>query len=301
MIFRHLRRTWHRERFQHHWAKIAIFVEQRQQEERRPGHKGKVLSTNYELVSHATRALEALRKAEELGARLGKDVPEVRRYLQYLINLPSLPAREIQAAAATEIDRLYDEFQSYRRRSPEAKFTDPTPEKTQSKNHQDLSSGAQSTEEVLRQLHDRAQTRLQDFDEETALQLVSKLNQQKIDEGVEAEGISLAECPMPLEEQARLMRIVYATVGQPFDGETWYNLMIAAWLTYNARHDRGELAFDYRHAVNVYRRSAAQKLGNSPEAEAAFANMIGAIYTLITGEPYDFTPPRPRKGRDTSY
>jgi len=96
---------------------------------------------------------------------------------------------------------------------------------------------------------------------------------------------------MPIAEQVRLMRMVYSAVGQPFDGESWYNLMIATWLSMNSSYNRGELRFSYREAVNRYRNIASKKdMPASVEAEAAFANLQGAIYSLITDEPYDFTP-----------
>lgn len=292
MIFRNIRRSWHQERFKNHWSQIETLLGFREKDERHR-RKRRVLAYNYELVSHATRALEALRKAEELGANLTENVSEVREYLQHLLDLPAVARASLESTSQGKIDRLYSEYLTYRQGDPSSGPEEATTSPKEERPVQEPQGSPPLDETaLLNQLDAKAQRRLDDLDSETALILVSTLRAKKLEQGVEADGLSLAERPMPVEAQVRLMRMIYALVGQPFDGEAWYNILIATWLTFNVKHDRGELEFDYQHTVDIYRNSVAPQLGESVEAEAAYANAIGAIYSLITDKPYDFTPPR---------
>jgi len=80
--------------FKYHYSKMSDLIDARTAYDLRED-KAMVLAFNYELVSRATRALTALRKAEELGAKLLGGNSEVREYLKRYVNLPSLPRRLI--------------------------------------------------------------------------------------------------------------------------------------------------------------------------------------------------------------
>ena len=65
LVFRNLRRSRHAERFSYHLQRIDRSLHMRE-EYVKEGRHGMVLAINYELVSDATRALDSLRRIEEL-------------------------------------------------------------------------------------------------------------------------------------------------------------------------------------------------------------------------------------------
>jgi hypothetical protein len=91
-----------------------------------------VLALNYELVSDATRALDAMRRVEEI-------IPDheispaqrsrgsiLREWLSSLTLLPALPAWRVQGpasdprrASVAEIDNLYEAFRRHHDLDPE--------------------------------------------------------------------------------------------------------------------------------------------------------------------------------------
>jgi hypothetical protein len=91
------------------------------------GLHGMVLAINYELISDATRALDALRRIEELtpdhqiSVASRTEIEALREQLNPLTSLPALPRWRVQdpdaggeQASHAEIERLHAE---YRRRS----------------------------------------------------------------------------------------------------------------------------------------------------------------------------------------
>lgn len=106
MFLKGLRRAKNRETLAWHVQQMSS-LEATRTELEREGQRGMVLAVNYELVSHATRALAALRKLEELGGSL----PDLRRYLLAILDLPAVPRSELNERPKAEIDRLFEEYQ----------------------------------------------------------------------------------------------------------------------------------------------------------------------------------------------
>lgn len=75
------------------------------------GLHGQVLAANYELVSHASRALAALRVSEELsGKALVEPAKEIRNIFVALLKLPAIPQHAVGSTPVEEIERLYHEW-----------------------------------------------------------------------------------------------------------------------------------------------------------------------------------------------
>ena len=122
LVFKNLRRSRHAERFSYHLQRIDRSLHMRE-EYVKEGRHGMVLAINYELVSDATRALDSLRRIEELTPadqltlQEGADYTEVRGQLSGLLKLPALPAWRVTGpssdpkhATQMEIDELYSQF-----------------------------------------------------------------------------------------------------------------------------------------------------------------------------------------------
>jgi hypothetical protein len=74
---------------------------------------GLVLATNYELVSHASRALALLRRAEELadgGPVSLQSAEKLRRYLTSRLEIPAIPRGALQDTPEDEIERLFQKW-----------------------------------------------------------------------------------------------------------------------------------------------------------------------------------------------
>lgn len=286
MILRAIRRRWHENRLRDHLDNIRALLDRRDEEEKR-GRKGKVLAINHDLMSHAAKALDALGQVEELGegGLPAEEVAQLRQELEHLTQLPSLAEREVRLFTVEEIDRQFSEYKAYSRERPS-----PNPSGASGgRNEEDESSVASLRDELGAPF----QKRLEELDERTAKTLISKLRARSRDgEGeLRVEGLTLADRPMPVELQARLLRVIYGMVGEPFNAQMWYQLLIGTWLSYHKRHENGALEFDYERAVEGYRERLASKIGDSAEHETAFANMQGMIFSEITGEPYEFRTP----------
>lgn len=75
----------------------------------RDGLKVMVLAVNYEIMSHASRALAELRKAEELsGGEV--DGTEMREYLAPKVDLPAVRRDEVDSVPGERVDSLYSDF-----------------------------------------------------------------------------------------------------------------------------------------------------------------------------------------------
>ncbi len=72
--------------------------------------KAMALAVNYELVSHASRALAELRKTEELApdAQLSS-AESMRRYLMSRASLPAISYNATEVTSRDEIERRYQE------------------------------------------------------------------------------------------------------------------------------------------------------------------------------------------------
>jgi len=120
-VFKKIRRNRHALRLANHIQRIdtSIAMRERYQSE---GRKGMVLAINYELASDAMRALDALRRVEELTTALSEggdrgDLEAVRRRLFDLTSLPALPLSRVRGdsslssrASQAEIEALYAQF-----------------------------------------------------------------------------------------------------------------------------------------------------------------------------------------------
>jgi len=138
-----------------------------------------------------------------------------------------------------------------------------------------------------------AEQRLAQLDDGAAFMLVLEMKRQMITQLHEERWAELQRHPMPVDEQARIMRVLYAALGDAFEPLLWYMQMIVAWDRMSEVHERtGALVFRYADAMERYRQLASS-LGMevTDRGEAASAIMQGAVYTAITGEPYEFAPP----------
>ena len=121
-MLRGIRRAHHTERLKYHFQRIQTSLAMRAQY-RTEGNRGNVLAVNYELVSDATRALDALRRIEELtpdhlmsSDQRARSIA-LRRWFSDLIALPALPKWRVSGQASgpdqasqAEIDSLYEQF-----------------------------------------------------------------------------------------------------------------------------------------------------------------------------------------------
>lgn len=73
------------------------------------GLKVMVLAVNYEIMSHASRSLAELRKAEEL-SKGEVNGHEMREYLTPKVDLPAVRRDEADYISQQTVDALYEEF-----------------------------------------------------------------------------------------------------------------------------------------------------------------------------------------------
>lgn len=108
MLFRKRKLKKHTEALGWHVQMIGKLEASRDDYER-DGLEAMVLAANYEIMSHASRALAELRRTEELG---GGDVKgaEMREYLTPKVDLPALRRDEIDSTPEARIRELYDQF-----------------------------------------------------------------------------------------------------------------------------------------------------------------------------------------------
>lgn len=115
MFFKGIRRVKNSELLAWHTQKMSA-LEQFREAYEDEGRLGMVLATNFELVSHASRALTALRKLEELGDTITEQAAaRLRLYLGRVLELPAIPRAEVSGTDANKIKRLYDEYRSLAR------------------------------------------------------------------------------------------------------------------------------------------------------------------------------------------
>ena len=77
--------------------------------------KSAVLAKNYEMASHAARALTCFREMQETsGVGTTQDVRETRQWLAHFVDIPAMSYRDTSTAPDAEIDRLWGEFVSYK-------------------------------------------------------------------------------------------------------------------------------------------------------------------------------------------
>lgn len=108
MLFRKGRLARHLETLHSHIHMIGKLEDSRDGYEQ-DGLEGMVLAVNYEIMSHATRALTELRKAEEL-SRGDLDGAQMRDYLTPKVDLPALRRDQLNAMPSALVKELYEKF-----------------------------------------------------------------------------------------------------------------------------------------------------------------------------------------------
>jgi len=74
--------------------------------------KSMALAVNYELCSHASRAIAALRAVEENAPpyqEMDADSAQIRSYLTSCISLPAIPRKEVGWHSADYVEDLYEQ------------------------------------------------------------------------------------------------------------------------------------------------------------------------------------------------
>ena len=123
MFFKGLRAARNREHLLWHLQQMAS-LEQSRADWEHDGRKERVLSTNFELVSHATRALVNFRKLEELDpqqAEAGRlwfqmrfEGENLRDYLLETASLPAIPYHARLSTPRDEVDQLFWAYRKHR-------------------------------------------------------------------------------------------------------------------------------------------------------------------------------------------
>lgn len=108
MIFGRRKLQSHLEQLRWHTSKIGELELMRDDYEAH-GLDVMVLAVNWEIVSHASRALGELRKAEELSAA-AMNGGEMRDFLKPKLDLPALPRNQVDTTDPAQVVRLYSEF-----------------------------------------------------------------------------------------------------------------------------------------------------------------------------------------------
>ena len=108
MFFRRRRLVGHLTTHKWHLDKIYE-LEQLRDKYEAAGRKAILLAANFEIVSHTSRALAELRKAEEIARGSVKGDP-MREFLQPKLSLPAIRRDQVETTPAAEIDALFARF-----------------------------------------------------------------------------------------------------------------------------------------------------------------------------------------------
>lgn len=113
MVFRGIRRTKNKAALEFHLYKISALGQIRREWELK-GRREQVLGVNFEMASHAARALSALRHLEELGEVLSPtEAGDLRSSLSHVLNLPAIAEGQLPTTSIEEINRTYSNYRQY--------------------------------------------------------------------------------------------------------------------------------------------------------------------------------------------
>lgn len=112
-VFESIRAKKHEAALEFHLYKIFELGRIRGEWEDR-GRPAEVLKMNFEMASHATRALQAVRKLEEIGNVLTpEEAADSRAKFTHVVNLPAIRSDEIQSTDRSKIEALYQDYRRY--------------------------------------------------------------------------------------------------------------------------------------------------------------------------------------------
>lgn len=112
MLFKRFRKRQHLGSIAWHLQQMAS-IERARSEWEAEGQAAMVLAANYELTSHASRALAALRKTEELADEVSKeDAEELRRYFSSALKLPGIARKDVDQTPRAEVERTYQRYRA---------------------------------------------------------------------------------------------------------------------------------------------------------------------------------------------